>query len=90
MLCQFLLYSKVTQSYIDVTSFSYIPTFHHARKLDIVPWAVWQDPIAQDLCYMAGHLHSKCNSLHPLTPNSQSISLLSPPPWQPQVCSLCP
>jgi len=29
-------------------------------------------------------IHSKCNSLHLLTPNSQSI----PPPWQPQVCSL--
>ena len=33
--------------------------------------------------------HSKGNSLHLLTPNSQFILLLPPPsPWQPQGCSL--
>ena len=31
-------------------------------------------------------LHSKCNSLQLLTPDSQSIPLLPPLPWQPQVC----
>ena len=35
-------------------------------------------------------IHSKCNSLHLLTPNSQSIPLPPLPSWQPQVCSLCP
>lgn len=28
-------------------------------------------------------------SLHLPVPNSSSISILSPPPWQPQVCPLC-
>ena len=34
-------------------------------------------------------IHFKCNSLHLLTPNSQSVPLSPPPSWQPQVCSLC-
>ena len=36
-------------------------------------------------------IHSKCISLHLLTPNSQSIPLPPPAPcpWQLQVCSLC-
>ena len=33
-------------------------------------------------------IHSKGNSLHLLTSDSQSIPLLPPPPWQSQVCSL--
>ena len=33
-------------------------------------------------------IHSKCNSVHLLAPNSKS-SPLSPSPQQPQVCSLC-
>ena len=36
-------------------------------------------------------IHSLYNSLHLLTPNSQSIPPPPPPPpWQPEVCSLCP
>ena len=35
-------------------------------------------------------IHSKCNSLRLLTPDSKSIPLLPPPPWQPQVCSPSP
>ena len=35
-------------------------------------------------------IHSKCNSLHLLTPNSQSILLPPPSPWQPLVCPPCP
>ena len=31
---------------------------------------------------------SKCNSLRLLTPDSQSIPLPPPPPWQPQACPL--
>ena len=33
--------------------------------------------------------HSKCNSWHLLTPNSQPIPLPSPSPWQSEVCSPC-
>ena len=46
------------------------------KRLDIVPCAIQQDLIV---------IHSKCNTLHPPTPNSQSIPL--PLPQQPQVCS---
>ena len=34
--------------------------------------------------------HSLCDSLRLLTPTSHSNPPLDPPPWQPQVCSLCP
>ena len=34
-------------------------------------------------------IHSECNSLHLLTPNSQSIPFTLPAPWQSQVCSPC-
>ena len=34
-------------------------------------------------------IHSKCNSLHLPTPNSQPILFLPPPSWQPLVCSPC-
>ena len=33
--------------------------------------------------------HSKCKSVHLLSPNSQSFPHPPPPIWQPQVCSLC-
>jgi len=35
-------------------------------------------------------IHSKGNSLHLLTPNSQSLALPPPPPWQPQIYSPSP
>ena len=75
----FLLSSKVTQLHVHVyILFPHVTMFHH-KWLDIVPSAIQQDLIA---------IHSKGNSLHLLTPNSQSIPL--PPPWQSQVCSPCP
>ena len=65
MLYQFLLYSKMTQSYIDTHSFFCIFSIMVCpRRLDIVPCAVLLS------------IHSKCNSLHLLAPNSQSISIL--------------
>ena len=79
MLCRFLLYSKVTQSYIYIKFLFlyYLPSCSIPRDC-IVPCAVGQELIAYP---------SKCNSLHLLTPNSLSIP--PPPPWQPWVCSLC-
>ena len=65
----------VTHTYIH--SFSCIIMLHH-KGLDIAPRAIWQDLIAYPF---------KDNSLHLLTPNSQSILLPPPHPWQPQVCS---
>ena len=73
MLCQFLLYSKVMQSYIYMHSLSYI-IFHNNLS---------QETGYSSLCYTSLLIHSKCNSLHLLTPNSPSI-LLPPPP--PRVC----
>ena len=68
-------------NYIYTHSFSHI-ILHHVPS-QVISYS--------SLCYTVGsHLliHSKCISLHLLTPNSQSIPL--PPPWQPQVCSPCP
>ena len=73
MLCQFLLYSKVTQSHIYTHSLSYSsPIMFSPKWLYIVPCVVRQDPTAY---------HSKCNSLHLLTSNSLSIPSL-PTSWQ--------
>ena len=60
MLCQFLLYSQVTQLYIHIRSLAYI-IFHHVLSWETGYCAVQQDLIAYP---------SKCNSLHLLTPNS--------------------
>ena len=51
------------------------------KRLDIVPV----------LYYSRASLliHSKCNSLHPTTRNSQFIPLFPLPPWQPQVYFPC-
>ena len=46
MFCQFLLYSKVTQSYIKIHSVSVSSIMFHPRRLDIVPCAVQQDRVA--------------------------------------------
>ena len=65
--------------YIYTLSLSYsLPSWSGPTRLDRVPCAVQQDLVAY---------HSKYNHLNLLTPNSQS--LLLPPTWQPQVCSLC-
>ena len=69
----------VTHTYIHFFSHLLLP--HAPSCLDIVPSAVQQNLIVH---------HSKGDSLHLLTPDSQSIPLPPPPPWQPQVCSLSP
>ena len=83
LFCQFLLYSKMTQSciYTHTHSFSYT-IFHHG--------------LSQMIGYSSSiqysrilFIHSKCNSLHLPTPNSSSNPLLPLSPLQPQVCSPC-
>ena len=64
MLYQFMLYSKVTQSYI------YIHTFPFLYYLPS-----WSIPVLYN--GTSSIIHSKCNSLHLLTPNSQSMPLPS-------------
>ena len=81
MLCRFLLYSKVTQSYIHKHSLS-DTIFHHGLS---------QETGYSFLCCTIG---SDCLSILNvivciwLTPNSPSIPLCLPS-WQTQVCSLC-
>ena len=81
MLCQFLLQSKVTQSYIYIHYFSHT-IFHHVLS---------QEGGHSFLCCTMSRtsmlIHSKCNSLALPALNSQSIPP-SHPPWQPQVYSL--
>ena len=74
MLYQFLLYSKVTQSYIYVHSFLYY----------FPSWSIPEIGYSS-LCYtlrpcLSIFIHSKCNSLHLLALNSQSIPLPPPSP----------
>ena len=82
MLCQSLLYSKVVQLYIYIYTFFFMffSTVVYHRILNIVPCAVNRTVL---------FIHPTYNSLHPLTPNSQSSPSPFSPTWQPQVCSLC-
>ena len=66
MLCQFLLYSKVTQSYIYIHSYSHI-TSHHGLSPEIG---------YSSLCCTVG---PHCLSI--LIPNSQFLPLPFPPSW---------
>ena len=54
-------------------------TFYY-KWLDIVPVLYSRTSLL---------IHSKCHSLHLLTPNSQSSPLPPPSAWQPQICSPC-
>ena len=66
------------QSYIYIHSLFHI-IFHHVPSRDWTKFLV--------LCSRTSlSIHSKYNSLHLLTLNSQSIPLPPPPPWQPHVC----
>ena len=67
MLCQFLLYSKVTQSYIYTFFKCFFPSWSMPGD-----WIQFTELYSRTLLF----IHSKCNSLHLLTLNSQSI----PPP----------
>ena len=73
---QFLLYSKVTQSYTHIHSFSFLPSL-----------SIPKDWIQILVLYSRTSLliHSKCNSWHLLSPNSQSI-LLCPHPGKSLFC----
>ena len=85
MLCQLLLYSKMTQSYTHTHIYIHIPTFFFYV---VVPHSLSQEMGYNSLCYALLFSHSKSNSLRVLTPNFQSIPL--PPTWQSQVWSLRP
>ena len=70
MLCSFLLYSKVIQLYIYIHSFSY------SFPLWFITGYWIQFPVLYSRALL--FIHALHNSLHLLTPNSQSIPL--PPP----------
>ena len=72
LICQFLLYSKVTQSYLYIYTLFLISSFimFYHKWLDIVFCTMKQELILS---------HSKCNGLHLLAPESQSIPLPSLP-----------
>ena len=78
--CQFLLYSKMTQSHIHIyiLFLTLSSIMLHHKWLDIVPCAIQQDIIVT------------WNTWYLLTPDSQSIPLPSSPPWQQQVSSRSP
>ena len=79
----FLLYSKVTQSHIHV----YILFVQYPPLCSITSDKI-QFPVQYSRISLI--IHPKCNNLHLLTPDSQSIPLPFPPPWQPQVHSPSP
>ena len=82
VLCQSLLYSKVTQLCTYIHSFFkiFFSIMVYRRILNIVPCAIQKDLVSY---------HSIYNSLYLLAPNSQSNPPPPPPLWQPRVCSLC-
>ena len=93
--CQFLLYNKVTQSYIHICVCIYIHTYIYIYSFRYTILHHFPSQVTRycSLCYVAGS-HPLCTPnvivcLHLLTPDSQSIPF--PPSWQPQVCfpSLC-
>ena len=74
VLCQFLLYRKVTQSYIHIYTFFFFFTlssimFHHK----------WLDIVLVLYSRISFPVYSRYNSLHLLTPNSQCIPHSSSP-----------
>ena len=82
VLCQFLLYSIVIQSYIHIHSFPHT-IFHHVLS---------QEMGYSSLCYA---VRPRCLSILNVIlciyqPPTQCPSHTLPaPPWQPQVCSPC-
>ena len=66
MLCQFLLYSKVSQSYIDTFLKVLFSIVVYPRRLDTVPCACSGTSL---------RFHSECNSLHLPIPSSLFIPL---------------
>ena len=72
-----------SDSVIHIYKFSFYILFHYGLP---------QDVEYSFLCYTVSKtwlfIHSKCDSLHLPTPNSQSIPLPPLTPWQPQICSL--
>ena len=81
MLYQFLLYSIVTQSYIHTHSFSHI-IFYHVLSQEIgynfLCCTVWPHCLTILNVIVCIYLLQTLHLFHSL-----------PPPWQPQVCSLC-
>ena len=87
-----LVYSVLSIVYCTAKwpSHAYIYTFffsHYPPSCSIISDEI-QFPVLHSRISLL--IHSKCNSLHLLTPDSQSIPLPLPPPWQPQVCSPSP
>ena len=79
-----MLYSKVTHSYIHI----FILFSHYPPSCSITSNET-EFPVLYSRISLL--IHSRCNHLHLLTPNSKSIPLPHPtPPWHPQVCSPCP
>ena len=84
MLCQFLLYSKVTQSYIYIHTNTFF--FSYYLPLCSIPREWIQFPVLYSRNSLL--IHSKCNGLHLLTPNSpHPIYATLPPSQDNAICS---
>ena len=82
MLCQSLLYSKMTQLY------TYIHSFLYSFPLWLITGYWIQFPVLCSRTLL--FIHPIYNGLHLPTPNSQTVILpCHSQPWQPQVSSLC-
>ena len=85
MLCQSVLYSKVPQLYIHTFSliFFSIVVYHRINSNHRYYVFISQNTEYSFLCYIVGPCclsMSKCNTLHLLTPSSQSTPLSQPSP----------
>ena len=73
MLSQFLLYNKVTQSYVFVCIYIYTHTFlfsYYVPSCSVTRDWIWFSVLYRRTSLL---IHSKCNSLLLLTSNSQSV-----------------
>ena len=93
-MCSFLLYGKVIQLYLSTFICRYIAEciyiYIHIHTC-IYIFYIFSIMVYLNIEYSSLlFIHYICNSLHPLTSSSQSFPPPPYPPWQPQLCSLCP
>ena len=89
ILFNFFCYSGLTMFFsfcciVKWLSHTYIHTILTLSSIMFCPKEIGYSSLCRTLLL----IHSKCNSLHVVTLNSQSIPLLSPPPSPWQICLL--
>ena len=83
MIYDVLSISAVQQSDPVISIYTFFFSYYHLSCSITSDWIEFPVLFSRTLLL----IHSTCNCLHLLIPNSQSIPLPPPAPWQPQICS---